>query len=140
MRNKIIATDPILDNDYFIEQITKKIGIYKTIEEKDFEEIAFIIDRGIEQVLDFTNRITIPQQLTNSLIEYIVNDYLFYKEEQESIIKESKEAAVKSISEGDTTVHFAEAENKQTEKLSYFSRNKAAAKKEWLSHRRLKWN
>lgn len=139
MRSKIIALDPIID-DYFIEQITKRIGIHTEIQAPDYDNIAFYIDRGIESLLDFTNRITIPPRLKNSLIEYIVNDYIVNKEQLEGISQDVEiTPAITQVSEGDTTIQFEKYTGKQSERLNYFFKKRESAKEEWLSYRKLKW-
>lgn len=140
IRDHLVTLDPIVD-DNLLEYIEKRLRVsgYE-IQVDDDLKLAFIIDRCIAELLDFTNRDVVPEKLFVSIAEYIVADYILDEVSPSDVVESEKEIGpVEQIKEGDTTLSFLKPSNSKSEIQAIYAGRKVIYKRQWLSYRRIKW-
>lgn len=140
------TVDPTI-NEVFYEYLFARLSTmgYAVGEEDNFN-IAYCIDKGVLDLLDYTNRTIVPPQLWLSLVEYIISDYVLLTLTELPAIDKAKsdesESRVSSITEGNTKVDFGHKTSQEqaqevTEALHRDRQKKC--REQWLSYRRMKW-
>lgn len=146
LKRQIKSKDPIITEEFIEDTITriKALGIdYCDDEDAKAYRIAKAIDKGILDLLTFTNQPRVPEELANSLIEYIAITFLDIEELLTRITAGTEEMTkpqVESITEGDTQVNFGQNNADIIAKNQLVKQTTDDCKKQWLHYRKIKWH
>ena len=84
------------------------------VEQSDWKQIDFELNKTINYVKNYCNITTIPDILDYRIIDRVCADFLFYKKNSGSLQGFNYEAVIKQIKEGDTTISYATGQGEDT--------------------------
>lgn len=116
-----------------------------TATQDDVDQLDFEIQLVINYTLDYcnlTNEEDIPELVYPKMIDRICSTFLFNKKNSGTMEEFDYEAAIKSIKEGDTTIHYVAGAGEDTPENRFDSMVKQLERgyDKWITHfRRLSW-
>lgn len=127
----------------FNEDIIKRLKqLGYTVNEADYDQIDFELNKILNYTLNFCNIKVIPNVLDPRIIDRVCCDFLYYKKNSGNLDGFNYDAVVKSIKEGDTTITYAVGQGEDTPENRFDSFVKTLERgfDKWLTpHRRIRW-
>jgi hypothetical protein len=125
------------------EQVIARLNqLGYTADEDDFEQIDFELTKFINYTLNYCNIASIPEIVEPRLIDRVCSEFLSYKKNSGSLEGFNYDAVIKSIKEGDTTIHYAVGQGEDTpeNRFDSFVKHLERGFDKWITpHRRLRW-
>lgn len=113
-----------------------------TVEQTDWKQIEFELNKTINYVMNYCNITTIPDILDYRIIDRVCADFLYYKKNSGSLAGFNYDAVIKQIKEGDTTISYATGQGEDTpeNRFDSFVKQLERGFDKWITpHRRLRW-
>lgn len=130
-------------SEKFIEAILKRLGSFGyTLKEDDSWAICFAVQKVENHIKNSCNVTSIPEELFHIAVDKVCGEYLFAKKQTGKLELSDLDlsgGAIKQISEGDTTVSFADgaSDEEKFNTLVNFLINQGEG--ELVCFRKIKW-
>lgn len=120
-----------------LEDVKKRLAMFGyTVVEDDAWLLSFNISKVENHIKNQCNVETIPEGLYEIAVDMVVGEFLLGKKATNQLTGFDIEGAVKSISEGDTSITFAgNNEERMNQLIAYLLHDSA----DFSSYRRIKW-
>jgi hypothetical protein len=113
-----------------------------TVEDDDFAQIDFELQKIINYTLNYCNITEIPPIVYPRLIDRVCSDFLYFKKNSGSMEGFNYDSVIKSVKEGDTTITYAVGQGEDTpeNRFDSFVKQLERGYDKWITpHRRLRW-
>lgn len=113
-----------------------------TVTENDYDQLDFDISLTINYTMNYCNITEIPDIVEPRMIDRICSTFLFNKKNSGTMEGFDYDLAIKSIKEGDTTIHYVAGSGEDTPENRFDAMVKQLERgyDKWITHfRRLSW-